>query len=73
MSCNPHSPNDSHGWLGDVSSSTLDGLDAHINDLRAREESPLQLSERQADRLVMSMIFTKLAKQLWKAAGPRLW
>ncbi|MFZ5463290.1 MAG: hypothetical protein ACOYYF_15115, partial [Chloroflexota bacterium] len=40
MSCNPNSQNDSHGWLGDVSSSTLDGLDAHIDDLRARGITP---------------------------------
>ena len=40
MSCNPNLQNDSRGWLGDVSSSALDGLDAHIDDLRARGITP---------------------------------
>ena len=40
MSCNQGTQNDPHGWLGDVSSSALDGLDAHIDDLKARGLTP---------------------------------
>ena len=40
MSCNPNSQNDPQGWLGDVSSSALDGLDAHIDGLKARGITP---------------------------------
>ncbi|WP_156167836.1 hypothetical protein [Lampropedia cohaerens] len=40
MSCNQGTQNDPQGWLGDVSSSALDGLDAHIDDLKARGLTP---------------------------------
>ena len=40
MSCTQGTQNDPHGWLGDVSSSALDGLDAHIDDLKARGLTP---------------------------------
>ncbi len=36
MSDKQDTQNDSQGTLGDVSSSALDGLDAYIDDLKAR-------------------------------------
>jgi hypothetical protein len=40
MSCNQNSQNNSMDWLGDVSSSALDGLDAFVNDLKAKGVDP---------------------------------
>ena len=40
MSCNPGTQNDPKGWLGDVSSAALDGLDAFIKDQKAKGIDP---------------------------------
>ncbi len=39
MSCSKDANNDSSGFLGDVSSSALDGLDAFVQDLDKRVQA----------------------------------